>query len=247
MSRFLVLIFLFPFTLMAQDFVKVNGLDVDIKKRVGKGEADFFRVDSRSFLRSRDKFDLTFDKTSAHFKFPSQELEVTNLPSFLTKIKDLVLKDFDLTYKYKENGVFSFAEASFGPKVDLSLIALKCYNMREFNFEMVLESCLDNMKAEGKSVAFKLKESQNFITDINLVVKDGKFELTAGWQKGIFKGRFYASGEVDYLANEQTIRLKVDKAKLGVVGVKNLLFSILKNNESKNFKVDKPYIYVTLK
>ena len=88
-------LFLFIFStsiLNAQQFVKVNGLDVSIKDRSGAGSADFFRVDTNSYLRSRDKFDLDFQDSSAFFKFRNKDLEVRNLPPFLTKRKELDIK-----------------------------------------------------------------------------------------------------------------------------------------------------------
>lgn len=245
-KKFLILfLYCFLSPVYSQSLIKINGLDASLKDQQGTGVADFFRIDSNSYLRSREKFDIEFEEDSAIFLFSKEELEVRNLPPFISKKKNIEIKKLDIDYNYLNTGIINFNQAIINEKTFLNSIKLNCFKMGQFNFEDIIASCAEEAVVSGDSVIINGKKQQNIISEISLTIKDHKFELKAKL-KGLFVGRLVATGEVYYHKEEKLLKVEVITAHLGIVPVKGTLFAILKKQETKKFKVEKPYLLVYL-
>mgnify|MGYP001102947733 CR=1 FL=1 len=82
------------------------------------------------------------------------------------------------------------------------------------------------------------------VSDVDVAIIKGKttFEVRIG---GI--GKIKGNGTTTHLPDENTIRIKVDSVKLGILSITGQFFSQLEANESETLRVERPYVYVVYK
>lgn len=229
----------------AQDFIKVTNLNANLLQGNGNGGTELFEIGSKSFsLKYKGEFDLSLDDSTLFLSFREVDLEVKNLPSFITKANKLVVKDLNVDYKKLNSGMIRFSEANIDSKIILNNIELSCGKIGRFRFENIVEVCSHAANIEGKKI---ILDGKNKFSNSSIKISNNKIQLSSNWQVGILSGKLRAIGETAYLKDKDILRVKINSAHLGIIPIKNTLFSILKKNESSKFKVIKPYLYVDLK
>ncbi len=228
------------------EFVRINGMNLQINNQEGSGETDFFRVDAHSFLRSHDSFDLSFEDDLAVIKFSNHDFKIEKIPTPLIKAQGLDIENLQIFYSAISGLNLLFDQVIFERETALNFFDLKCPNTPKFGFDEIINSCLAESKTKGESFIFDLDKVKNKLKDVDLALQDGNLSLKGRLRQGVFKGSFWAIGKAEYLKEKETIKVKVDKVKLGIFSIKNILFSVLKRNQNKHFKVKKPYLYIKL-
>lgn len=77
-------------------------------------------------------------------------------------------------------------------------------------------------------------------------MRNHNFQLETRIDTGSISGKVKANGSMDYQAEDDILRIRVDKVKFGALSLTSRFFKEVKKNEREGFKVEKPYLYITL-
>jgi hypothetical protein len=124
-----------------------------------------------------------------------------------------------------------------GDTTDLSKLALTCRAAARTIDP--IDACIYS----GTLTLAKLNSASRAleVSDVDLAIIKGKttFEVKIG---GI--GKIKGNGTTTHLPAENTIKIKVDSVKLGILSITGQFFSELEKNQSETLRVERPYIYV---
>jgi len=104
-----------------------------------------------------------------------------------------------------------------------------------------IDSCISSGRLKVASIGGLESERAVDIKDIDLAITRGRttFSVRVG---GI--GKITGNGTTTHEPQVSTVKIKVDKVKLGILDITGRFFNELKGLESENIKVSRPYIWV---
>jgi hypothetical protein len=104
-----------------------------------------------------------------------------------------------------------------------------------------IDSCIAAGRLKVATIGGLENERAINISDIDVAISRGKttFSVRVG---GI--GKITGNGTTSHEPQVSTVKIKVDKVKLGILDITGRFFDEIKDQESENLKVSRPYIWV---
>jgi hypothetical protein len=126
--------------------------------------------------------------------------------------------------------------------------------------ESVLKSCLENASLDllkfievDQDKTFtqlffydtELIQSETEVKNIKMRIRNNNFNLKASL-KDVITLKFTAKGKINYDEVNNTIVIRLDKAKGGFFDIKGKIFERMERSSNPNIRVDRPHIYYRL-
>lgn len=177
------------------------------------------------------------------FKTPLQEYHWENAPRFIENIDMANWNALNLDMQ-EERVKFEISSAvgKMGDKnLDLKKVSLDCNARTGDNdfFNKLLFACLSH---QGKFAAESLYIGEgvgNPIRNINVDIKNDRLNFTLKTSVTVV-----GDGVVEFNPNLKEIKIRIDRAKTGILNIKGRFFAEIKKFESDNIIVENPYIYI---
>jgi hypothetical protein len=188
---------------------------------------------------------------SMYFSIDNEEFEFDQIPSEIEQLQFIDWDGFNLSSDGKtfELGLGSLLGNSVSTtdshSIDLSTLSVKCRNLNSIQertiAEEFLDSCLNNFGQFkiGSMVTVKDGKTES-ISNMNFKADQNK--LTFNMKAKGFKLKGH--GEIYFIDN--SIKIKINKAKAGMFSAKSKLFKEFKKQESEKLIVNKPWIEIIL-
>ncbi len=173
---------------------------------------------------------------------PDELIQLDNLPDVISDVDHLVVSNLNITSNSSKVAVSanSLKSQSTDSSLDVSRLAINCaYQSSNDTFiNEVLDSCFNN---KGDVTLGSYKDSgKEVVGDTTLSVRNNTMNFQMKAQGLKIKG----NGKT-YFENNQ-IRIRVDKAKVGFLNVRGRLFNELEKLESEKVSVNEPWIEIQL-
>lgn len=197
----------------------------------------------------------------------AMNISVKNANELLTKIDEVQVSKLSLTMGAGQHqlsvGSAHLSHQSTGEINAAGLTAVCAYkNQGALDFSKVVDQCLakSSIHAEQLEIPdmnFFFQESFLGLSlqpesDVLQTVKDLEMEMTKGdFQtslkiKGIPLVRLKATGNIKADIEKRQATIRIDKVKLGLIGVTDIVMNQLKKKlPPENFRVEPPYIFAT--
>ena len=214
------------------------------------------------------KFDLSREGATVKFGLAALNVTMKNANDLLTKLHSADIKN--LNVELASGNVHQFGVAS----VDLShdstgeihaeSLAMTCQHKKGtgVSFSMLVDECL--VKATAHADVFEIADAESFflesfigvpiqpesdvlqtIKDLDLEITKGDFDLSLK-VKGIPLVKLKAFGNIKANMDNKRATIRIDKVKLGFVGVTDIVMKQLKKKlPAENFRVEPPFIYAS--
>lgn len=250
---------------LAAPNVTIKNFNFEYQDPRGQGTADSFEATG---LQTGVTVDVEKQGDDFHFKASGavdQEFVLRKAPDLLMKAKTISVSDLNLTLK--TSAALSVSAASFeneDSSLELQDLSLTCDRLLAHAdpLDQLLAGCAQNLTLKSSrfvsrsfvgglitAVAQGLTgaaASTVGISNLNLKVVKGAYDLTAD-VKAQISGKAKSYGTVAYDASKKLLTVKITEVKFSILNVTNQVFDELKKNESEKMKVNKPYVYLTLK
>lgn len=248
--------------------------NVDIKKfnfnysaPRGEGSADAF-----SYSRGgRAAQSVVVDKVGEEFNVKltgveEQEFTFKDAPSMVMDAQ--TMRIVNLNFALNSTLKFTMDQGKFvstSENVDLKGFSLACNRIASNPdvLDQLITGCVQKMTLSSSQVETQgLAAAQAFVSALddtfepardsvsvkNISFKSaaGKFELSADVRAQI-SGTAKGKGTLSYDLATKKLTIKVNEVKFGILNVTSQVFDQLKQNETENMKVQRPYIYLTIK
>jgi hypothetical protein len=248
--------------------VEIKNFNFAYTAPLGEGLAESFSYQNQK----KGEQKVQVEKFAEVFKLKfegseNQELEFKNAPAFIQEAETINLNTLNLNLGQSVSLGLSQGEfVSTKEELILKNMNLSCdrLGLSSQILDEVLGGCIQRMsfKVSGfssypqKGIDFALIEALNSssefkatslsIKNVDLKINGGKFQLSAD-VKAQISGTASASGTAKYDAPSKKITIKVSEIKFGFLDLTTQVFDELKKQESETLKVNKPYIYITVK
>lgn len=248
--------------------VNVKNFNFNYQAPQGDGTAETF-----SYQQKVDEAQkVHVEKIGEDFKIllegvENRELTLKNAPDLIKDAQEMKLSAFNLSLA--ETATLSMTSAFFNSpdkSIDLKNFNLACDRVSTFPevMDQVISGCIQKMslKTSGLSTDGESGLDQAFmkaiderhdemlggvsIKNLNFKVTAGKFELSADIKAQI-SGTAKGSGTIKYEAGAKKLTVKISEVKFGFLDVTSKIFDELKKQENATLKVNRPYVYLTLK
>jgi len=248
--------------------INITNFSVDYTAPNGVGNAEEFETPDE-YVTIRDKaFEISFIKQNDQFIFyyNSNEFILEKPPTILTDAEsfnwsNLNFHSLEKKIKFTLEGLNYKSPKDSGRMQGFSLDCTENEDSDdEFNIK-ILESCLKQSKIKmsrftstSKKVLENLISQSVFniepqetttIKNFNATVSNHSFALKVTAKVDI-TATVKASGKVWYLKDENQIKVKLRKAKVGFISIKGKIFSELEKDTSGKILVRRPYIFIDL-
>jgi hypothetical protein len=248
--------------------VEIKNFNFSYTAPLGEGLAESFSYQNKKENQQK----IYVEKFAEVFKLKfegseNQELEFKNAPAFIQEAETINLNGLHLNLGQSVSLGLSQGEfVSTKDELSLKNMNLSCdrLGLTSQIFDEVLSGCIQRMsfKVSGfssfpqKGIDFALIEALNSnsqmkatslsIKNVDLKINGGKFQLSADIKAQI-SGTVSARGTANYDTPSKKITIKVSEIKFGFLDLTTKVFEELKKQESETLKVNKPYIYITVK
>ncbi len=248
--------------------VEIKNFNFSYTAPLGEGLAESFSYQNKKENQQK----VYVEKFAEVFKLKfegreNQELEFKNAPAFIQEAEAINLNGLNLNLgQYVSLGLSQGEFVSTKDELSLKNMNLSCdrLGLTTQILDEVLSGCIQRMsfKVSGfssfpqKGIDFALIEALNSnsqlqatslsIKNVDLKINGGKFQLSAD-VKAQISGTVSASGTAKYDTPTKKITIKVSEIKFGFLDLTTKVFEELKKQESETLKVNKPYIYITVK
>jgi hypothetical protein len=197
----------------------------------------------------------------------NNDLTFKNPPAIIRDAESIHLSGFNLNFQ--DRAVLTMANGNFQSSdkdIDLKNFNLSCDRLASSPevMDQVLNGCVQkmNLKVGGFSslgadgvehailAAIDERHDENkssvSIKNVDLKIAAGKFQFSVD-VKAQISGTVTGSGSVKYEAALKKVTVKVSEIKFGFMDLTSQVFDQLKKQETASMKVNKPYIYITIK
>lgn len=253
--------------------VEIKDFNFNYQNPLGEGLAQTFSY-STSVKKTEQKVHV--EKVNDEFKIllegtENGELTFQDAPSFVKEAETMELSNFNLILNEKFS--LSMSKGNFrSPENEIGLNNLNLNCHKDISYAEVMDQlisgCIQNMslKTSQFSTDGFSKDSMSAFTralmkasdegyneflggvgikNLNFKSNNGKFELSAEIKAQI-SGTARGKGNLSYDQSQKKLTVKISEVKFGILNVTSQVFDELKKQESPNFKVSKPYVYMTL-
>jgi hypothetical protein len=224
--------------------VLVENLTLNYKDGTGSASAARaqFEVEGKNWDFTNSTFDVREQAGQLVIERPAEGFSYMIEASFLEGVS--AARANSVWFDYAPGRVIAkVASAQLvkeGDATDLSRLALTCRAAARTSDP--IDACIFS----GTMTLAKLSSASRAldVSEVDLAIIKGKtnFEVKIG---GI--GKIKGNGTTTHLPDENTIRIKVDSVKLGILSITGQFFSELEKNESETLRVERPFIYVVYK
>lgn len=168
---------------------------------------------------------------------------------FLSQFENIGLSE--LRFRNKDGLKIRFSELEVGSdektRVDTLKLACGGDDISDCLQNMTMTARFLTLEGSGKemateALAFEATDALDKFERIWINVREGAFHLHFSF-KALFRFPVNVKGQVS--EGDGFLRLKIDEAKVSVIGVKKRLLKALKERESKSFKVEGDVLYLT--
>ena len=174
---------------------------------------------------------------------PDQHIAISGLPESITSLSSLEVENLNLSTK-EEKMSFSLQRltgSSSESKLKLREFSITCNAKRIKNDspQQVLDACINE---DGKAKIQLLKiDGETVLSSTSISINQNQLKFR------IKSGGFNVKGNGKAFYQDQIIRIKVEKAKVGALNVKRRLFKKLREIESDRVTLNNPWIEIDLK
>jgi hypothetical protein len=242
----------------------IKNLNFTYRVPLGEGSADSFSYQVKSSQR------VIVEKIGEDFKFAfsgveNREFLFENAPLVMKNAEEMRVNKFNINL---DNSLSISTElASFispDASLDLNSLSLRCNRLGaagELSMELLL-GCIDKMSFTLKSFdsmnSFALEKAiarvltrrgskQGLgLRNVGLTVNKGKLDLR-GEVKAQLSGRVSALGNISYDSSNQKLVFQINSIKFGILDITARVFDELKKEENDNLKVNRPFIFISVK
>jgi hypothetical protein len=230
--------------------MEMKQLDFDYKVDTGTGVMEFSyapKEESGSPRLSIMNFRVEKQNTSLKIMLPGITYVMKDAPQSLLEAEDIILSDINVKTDTLDTSVQLGQLYQRGKSSDMLIEDLKATCKGKDTAtditERFIHNCLKYL--QGNLYKFEDGTSDLKIMHGDLSVRNGRLRLNAKIFTDI-NGKVKLEGHADYDDNSDVLRIRVDKAKFGIISLKKRLFKELQKQQSDSFKVRNPYIYITL-
>lgn len=247
--------------------IQVKNLSGDYSAPSGRGEFEKLFIDL-SFLETKYPFELSRTETGFLVSTPMAQVHWSAPPKFIHEAQGLMVRGLDLKLGrgiHTAKAPYLAFTATDAGAVGMDRLELRCKGESvnpDFLYS-VLEDCLREMIFSSEKVKvpedfFFLDVFRRFygtknlpigdLEDLTLTSRDGDFYL-------YFLTRYYvkaglrAWGKVSFDEKTETLTLKVNLVKFGIIPITNLVMDELKKTfeGSGSVSVEPPFVHIKLK
>ncbi len=234
--------------------VHIQNFSLTYQDPSGKGYASHFdySLPGKSAPQEEQTVEVTKSGEDFHLILTgteTREMAVTKAPAFLTKAQTINLVNLNLNVDQKLS--LAVAEGAFHSDQDdlgLKNVSLNC-NRAQAQAELIdqaLVGCVESMNLSTSQFSSSMVEKSLGIKGLKLSVNQGDLNLSAEIKAQI-SGTAKGKGKISYDPATGVISLKLNEVKFGILNVTGQVFDALKKEESAKLKVQKPWIYYTVK
>lgn len=270
MKNIFIYFLLFSSYSFADDLnMTVNNLNFTYQNPHGTGNAAEIIQDGRVW----NNVQVKVDKFNNDFKFiieghELEEFELTNAPSLMTEAEIMSISGLNLNLKDRISlNVVSANFQSPQDKLKFDRLFFDCSrDLTQENFQdQFISGCIKNLSFKTSRFSSQLDETSlitNFIAlfneenakaatrviveSVNLKINNGKYEFSAD-VKAQVSGKVQSNGSISYDQPAKKLTLKISEVKFGYLSITEKVFEELKKQESDQLKVNRPYVYYTVK
>lgn len=247
---FIALICLAPMVTSAQPNLKVTNLNFDYQDTHGKGAATEFTVELEKIF---EDFKLKV------YGSMEAEYEIKNAPALLKEAQSIRLNAFNLGLNERLN--ISLVDAAFispDETMELQSFSLDCARDLTTTVvkDQIINGCLQQLRLKStklttqsileEGILSALSNSGVKISGLDVKVNSGKYEFSAE-VKAQMSGKAKSNGQLSYDSSKKLLTIKINEIKFSVLNVTSQVFKELKKKESESMRVEKPYLYLTIK
>ena len=227
--------------------VSIKDFQGNYKDDLGTATASDFKVPEANFGQGEVEFEVYKQASNYVLTANGQEFVWENPPLELDQLKTLIWKDVDVDSNPKRFtvGVGILNGTGDNDSVDIEGLQASCDfapSTVQSDVNDLLHSCLNNKSTLSlRKMAQNKVKAMNSLNNINFNMRKNSFtfSLTSGL-------RINGNGKIWYLADENLVKIRVDRAKWKFMNVKNRLFNELKAMESDTVKVQNPWIIINV-
>ena len=248
--------------------VNIKNFNFNYTAPSGDGTAEAFSYEQKLFETQK----VHVDKNGEDFDIKlegveNREFTFKNAPALIKDADKIKLSAFNLSFQDKValtigSGVFESPDKT----LDMNNLNLGCDRIGSFAevMDQVISGCIQKMSLKTGSFSSAGAESIEQavmkaiderhdadkaavgVKNVDLKITGGKLELSAEIKAQI-SGKAKALGTVKYEAAAKKLTVKISEVKFGILDVTSKVFDELKKQESANFQVKQPYLYITIK
>lgn len=235
--------FLLTSSAMANDYLaNVEGLHLNYSAPSGTASSTHFKYKEYEFL-GHTEYDVELQGGTLFLETPDGPIQLDNLPASLSEVDALTINDLDLVSSSTSLSLSTqrFATQSTDSAMDISRLAIQCsYEDRDDEFmNEILHSCFN--RSGNLSLGGFSSDGKEVLTDTQFTIRNNSMNFQMRAQGLKIKG----NGKT-YYENDQ-LRIRIDKAKVGFLNVRGRLFKELEKLESSTVSVHEPWIEIDLK
>lgn len=223
----------------------INNFSGNYKEPSGTATAESFSVGAINFGHNA-KFEVEKQAGLIHLRAGSEEFTIENPPEFIERLETLNWKGITLSSSSNKISlkIPNFEGNGDDGRVAIQNLNLSCDHSRRIENslqEELLDSCLNHKSNFSISSLFFHENKGTNLGNLSVTVQNN--DLNFGLKAGLnIKG----NGKIWYDENGQTIKIRIDSARAGILNVYSRFFSELRALESENISVNAPWIEIQL-
>ena len=251
--------------------VTVKDFNFNYKNPQGSGSASSF---TRSSVLNKEAVQVSVDKVGDVFKLgvtgaETHDFEFKGAPSFMTEAETMNVTGFNLSLT--DRLVLSMTQGRFNSAKDelkLDGVNLDCARdgKSEEAMDQLINGCIQKMTL--KSSKFSSSSEENMmgifaqsiskavderlgidavgVNSLDLRTTAGNYDLSAD-VKAQISGKVRSKGFMSYEEKSGKLSIKINEVKFGILNITGKVFDELKKQEGEKLKVQRPYVYFTVK
>lgn len=214
------------------------------------------------------KFDITREGKTVKVGLAALNVTMKNASDLLTKLQGAQVQKLNVQLANGSTHQFAVDLLNLSHEATGDIhaegVTMTCQHKKGtgVSFSMIVDECL--VKASARAEVFEVPDANSFFmesfvdvpiqpeNDVLQTIKDLELEITKGdfdlslKIKGIPLVKLKSYGNIKADMNKQRATIRIDKVKLGFIGVTDLVMKQLKKKlPPENFRVEPPYIYAT--
>lgn len=235
--KYILLSIVLSFSVLSFD-LKISNLSGSYSDPSGSAFVKYLNLKDEILV---EKKNISIEKQGGSFFLRSneKEMEISSLPELIVNMQKLNFKNINANIS-DSNFSLSFEQLGGSDQdnlIDLKQFSLSCDHKSNLDY---LNSCF-NVKGELKLQNGRLKSKKDTrFSRVTFYTNQNKMNFTLKTGSHFIKGygaSFYENG---------VIKIKVTKAKRGILNVTGMLFKELSKFESENIEVKRPWIKIHL-
>lgn len=246
--------------------VECENLSLFYQQNSGQFQGEAFHFKTHQLDIELKKDELAFIKkiteNTFHVLLPTEEFLIKNVPSLINTIDQIQFNGLEISYLSQKDRQFELQKLqSINPHFNLDVNTLKIWcqpNTRNLGAPYdLIDGCLhkatfavvEGHYQELEPLHFPLAPPRSF-NQVNVKIKDLKGVMTDHHFQIKFKAtsgvtvNINIQGSAHLDPSDQFLIIQITKIKAGIIDVTHQFFDFLSQQDIKNVKVARPYIYI---